>query len=134
MTKRLKILLFPVRKYIIKVTLCEKCQNTVFFYFVNLRIQSEYGKIRTRKNSVFGHFSRSVKNINSVKVLTLFAHKIICTMYTTTYNNFKIFEQYNNSNLNSVLEKRIRIHVSAYGLNAGIHGHMAIYFQIQALN
>ena len=26
---------------------------------VNLRIQSEYRKIRTRKNSVFGHFSRS---------------------------------------------------------------------------
>ena len=26
---------------------------------VNIRIQSEYRKIRTRKNSVFGHFSRS---------------------------------------------------------------------------
>ena len=26
---------------------------------INLRIQSEYSKIRTRKNSVFGHFSRS---------------------------------------------------------------------------
>ena len=28
-------------------------------YWVSLRIQSECGKIRTRKNSVFGHFSRS---------------------------------------------------------------------------
>ena len=28
--------------------------------FVNLRIQSEYRKIRTRNNSVFGHFSRCV--------------------------------------------------------------------------
>ena len=28
-------------------------------YGVNSRIQSEYRKIRTRKNSVFGHFSRS---------------------------------------------------------------------------
>ena len=28
-------------------------------YGVNLRIQSEYRKIRTRNNSVFGHFSRS---------------------------------------------------------------------------
>ena len=26
---------------------------------LNLRIQSEYRKIRTRNNSVFGHFSRS---------------------------------------------------------------------------
>ena len=29
-------------------------------YSVSLRIQSECGKIRTRKNSVFGHFSRSL--------------------------------------------------------------------------
>ena len=29
-----------------------------FFWSVFSRIQSEYGKIRTRKNSVFGHFSR----------------------------------------------------------------------------
>ena len=29
-------------------------------YFVSLRIQSECGKIRTRKYSVFGHFSHSV--------------------------------------------------------------------------
>ena len=28
-------------------------------YSVNLRIQSKCGKIRTRKSSVFGHFSRS---------------------------------------------------------------------------
>ena len=30
-------------------------------YGVNLRIQSEYRKIRTRNSSVFGHFSRSAK-------------------------------------------------------------------------
>ena len=30
-------------------------------YLVNLHIQSEYRKIRTRNNSVFGHFSRSGK-------------------------------------------------------------------------
>ena len=30
-------------------------------YSVNLRIQSAYRKICTRKNSVFGHFSRSVR-------------------------------------------------------------------------
>ena len=54
-------------------TLCEKCPNKEFFcgpyfpvfglnteiYEVNLHIQSEHGKIRTRKNSVFGHFSHS---------------------------------------------------------------------------
>ena len=30
-------------------------------YGVNIRIQSEYRKIRTRRNSVFGHFSRGYK-------------------------------------------------------------------------
>ena len=33
-------------------------------YSVNLRIKSEYRKIRTRKNSVIGHFSSSGKDPN----------------------------------------------------------------------
>ena len=60
----------------------KKCPNTEFFlvriytgvfgqnteiYFVNLRIQSKYGKIRTRKNSVFEHFSRSVLHCSNFK-------------------------------------------------------------------
>ena len=36
----------------------EKCPNTEFFLVC---IQPDYGKIRTRKNYVFGHFSRSVR-------------------------------------------------------------------------
>ena len=53
-------------------TLYEKCPNTEFFlvcifphsgwirrFTVNLRIQPEYGKIRTRKNSISGQFSSS---------------------------------------------------------------------------
>ena len=35
-------------------------------YSVILRIQSEYRKIRTRKNSVFGYFSHSEKTITNV--------------------------------------------------------------------
>ena len=63
MQKLLNVLLY---------SLLEKCPNTEFFLVlifpypdwirrvtVNLRIQSEYRKIRTRKNFVFGHFSRS---------------------------------------------------------------------------
>ena len=46
-------------------------QNTDI-YGVNLRIQSEYRKIRTRNNSVFGHFSRSVWEKNSLKIYSLF--------------------------------------------------------------
>ena len=50
------------------LSLREECPNTELFLtrillysdWVNLCIQSEYRKIRTRNNSVFGHFSRSV--------------------------------------------------------------------------
>ena len=58
----------------LKVTLPEKCPYKEFFlvriflysewirrFTDSIRIQSEYSKIRIRKNSVFGHFSRSVK-------------------------------------------------------------------------
>ena len=38
-----------------QITLREKCSNTELFL---VRIQSEYRKIRTRNNSLFGHFSR----------------------------------------------------------------------------
>ena len=39
-------------------------------YSVNLRIQVEYKKIRTRNNSVFGHFSRSAcfKERNNIAI------------------------------------------------------------------
>ena len=50
------------------LTLREKCPNTEFLLvrishirneYVSLRIHSECGKIRTRKNSPFGHFLSS---------------------------------------------------------------------------
>ena len=34
-------------------------RDILYLYGVNIRIQSEYRRIRTRNNSVFGHFSRS---------------------------------------------------------------------------
>ena len=49
-----------------KVTLLEKCPNTelflvrIFPHLERIRRDCRYGKIRTRNNSVFGHFSRSV--------------------------------------------------------------------------
>ena len=47
--------------------LCEKCPNTEIFLVRISRIRTEFGKIRTRKNSVFGQFSRSI----SLRVLDL---------------------------------------------------------------
>ena len=63
-----------------KKTLREKCPNTEFYsglyfpvfvlntniYSVNLRIQSKYGEIRTRKYSVFGIFSRNISFTSSI--------------------------------------------------------------------
>ena len=42
------------------LTLREKCPNTEFFLVHIFHIQSECREIRTRRNSVYGHFSRSV--------------------------------------------------------------------------
>ena len=52
---------------VVKNTLCEKSTNTECYLYLFSRIwteygdlhQSKYGKIRTRKNSVFGHISRT---------------------------------------------------------------------------
>ena len=58
----LKIGMSPIISYI---PLLEKCPNTEFFFIrteygeIPVRIPSECEKIRTRKNSVFGHFSSS---------------------------------------------------------------------------
>ena len=65
--------IFQVALVISVVTLREKCPNAEFFlvriflysiYSVHLRIQSEYRNIPTRKNPVFGHFSRSASEVN----------------------------------------------------------------------
>ena len=61
-TKVRKISCFDVRHQTVsniiihfsRFTLHEKCPNTDFFW-------SEYGKMRTRKNSIYGHFYRSVR-------------------------------------------------------------------------
>ena len=52
--------LFPLR---------EKFPNTEFFWSVFSCIQSEYRKIRTRKNSVYGHFSHSAEAKSSSKAV-----------------------------------------------------------------
>ena len=55
------------RKNSFQITLREKCPNTELFLVRNflysdwIRIQFEYRLVRTRSNSVFGHFSRTVK-------------------------------------------------------------------------
>ena len=41
------------------------CAQNTERYGASLRIQSEYRKIRTRNNSVFGHISRSENVLNS---------------------------------------------------------------------
>ena len=54
-------------------SLREMCPNTKFFL---VRIQSERGKIRARKISVFGHFSRSA----------CFHSSIICVLIQMYFN------------------------------------------------
>ena len=51
--------------YILSPHCVKSVQIRSFFRSAFSRIQSEYGKIRTRKNSVFGHFSHSASPCNS---------------------------------------------------------------------
>ena len=53
-------------------TLREKCPNTELFL---VRIQSKYRKIRTRENSLFGHFSRSEGPFSSCYRFHAFSRK-----------------------------------------------------------
>ena len=60
-------------------------------YGVSLRIQSECGKIRTRKNSVFGNFSRSETCIISAPQLWINIHcmvRVHCKNFKNSGNQF----------------------------------------------
>ena len=57
---------------------------------LSLRIQSECGKIRTRKNSVFGHFSRSDSNPTYIIYSNLFQN-FKWILFTITFDSFKSF-------------------------------------------
>ena len=64
-------------------------------YGVNLRIQLEYGNIRTRKNSVFGHFSRSaIKRTQFPLALAWLPYWI--RIYWTNMSGWKILLIFNN--------------------------------------
>ena len=62
-----RVILFRSRNHCVKSVQIRRFFWSVFslfrlnaeIYRVSFRIQFEYGKIRTRKNFVFGHFSRS---------------------------------------------------------------------------
>ena len=60
-------------------------------YGVNLFIQSEYSKIRTRNNSVFGHFSRSTHWPLNPKVFVFYKEKYI-KYYPAWYVEFKVLK------------------------------------------
>ena len=54
-------------------------------YSVNLRIQSEYRKIRTRNNSVFGHFSMQCMYV--IKIIISDKHEHFCESKILTYRS-----------------------------------------------
>ena len=62
-------------------------------YGVNLRIQCKYKKIRTRKNSVFGHFSHSDKLLIPIS-LKLFVQSIQPSRVQVKWFKNKLQQQY----------------------------------------
>ena len=49
-----------------------------FFWSVFSRIQSKYREIRTRKNSVFEHFSRSDSEVKKKTIRYCYPNSIVC--------------------------------------------------------
>ena len=69
----------------------EKCPNAEFFlvlFFLYPCIQSECGKTRTRKNAVFGHFSRSKYFIIVGFLLTFYVFPLISNMFFSIVVSF----------------------------------------------
>ena len=108
----------------IKITLdlttrwVKKIQIQSFVWSVFYCIQSEHRKIRTRKKSVFGHFSRN-GNINTIRSIFLrkqhhhFPSKKECAMETFSKLNFKrvaIFKYWHK--ISNLKNKILRTHTS----------------------
>ena len=68
----------------------EKCSSFPAFglnmerYVVSLRIQSEFGKIQTRKNSLIEHFSRREKWSVYLVFFVLMIHRTVLTTTNTS--------------------------------------------------
>ena len=88
------------------------CPNTKLFYSVNLRIQSEYRKKRTRNNSVFGQFSRTVSHIKS-----MIEKCLKCDVESKLMPGFI----YTTRLLLEILQ-RFQAKLSTFRSNCGLHG------------
>ena len=82
------------------LSLHERCPNTQI-HGVNLRIQSKYRKIRTRNNSVFGHFSRSVKN----RLLADFKSKLLEKFKSLDCEKFRTLLKHVGDHLSVLFQK-----------------------------
>ena len=85
-------------------TLREMCPDTEFFL---VRIQSKYGKIHTRKNPVFGHFSRSRKNWE------ISGKQLWWGLVSQSFNTLSL-KLYSNWTLKLILRKTFIYFISLY--------------------
>ena len=96
-----KILRINMNKstYSLRVSLCENCSDIEFLRSllsqVNPCIQSEYGKIQTRKISKFGHFSRNVL----YRFMPLSSLYTLWKLYTPSENSQKTRDQWHQMGL-----------------------------------
>ena len=67
-------------------------------YFLNLHIQSEYRKIRTRNNSVFGHFSR-IAAINKFQ-----NHPSVVNIKQRQFNSTFSFKNTNKNEVRKIIK------------------------------
>ena len=84
--------LFRTNSFVLAHSSAKKIYNEqlTLKYCVSLRVQSERGKIQTRKNSVFGHFSHSV-SIDHYFVRVNPSNHLVNLRHDKQYNSGTIF-------------------------------------------
>ena len=77
-----------------------KLEEVKQIFFVNLRTQSKYDKIRTRENSVFEHFSRSVIYTHLFMLIYTYLSIVVFSLYYYTelitlikYGKYRNYEE-----------------------------------------
>ena len=81
----------PLLHYSCLLHCVKSVQIRSYFWSVFSCIQSEYRKIRTRNNSVFGHFSRIASSNETLEILFL---EIICASWNMHFKRHALYENH----------------------------------------
>ena len=94
-------------------------------YDVNLRIQSEYRKIRNRKNSVFGHSSRRVMLLFCLKIVLISNYYLRNNQIRIHYDQSKLYRTISKPKTSTLIYQLLDHETKrTYGFSSQAHKHL----------